>query len=379
MKPITRALAASIALILGGLARPHVAQAQDDGELPVTADAAADLTKALDAWDHRAQGGFTNTIPFEKAVLRGAAEGAPEAVVAHVTHERYGALLFAALCERRPQGEAAAKLVEAFAAMEPEARVGSAISIAALGTDAARAALRELAAVDAFLASGPPNDAIRAALVRSGDAAAVADVRKGLASKDVGDVAKSLLLAGDARATEFLADAARLADDVRKLPAPIASHWSETKTTKSEDGLTTRSDTIPVNLATLGDIAVEAANRMGASTLPGWVAWWYEIEKGPRFGRGVDGAKLVRQVAAEDTRAAKTKAPGLYRAIAAVQAAVRPTVAAMSEWKLVSATFDRGWTIAYRIGDAPGTATVDGAGKVTVTVAVEVAPAAPGR
>lgn len=338
----------------------------EEGTLPVTADAAADLAKALDAWDHRERGAFSDTIPFEKAVLRAGAEAKPDDVVAHVGHERFGALLFSLLCERRPTGGAATKLAEAFAAMPADRRADSALAFGALATDAARAALRALLAEETVGASSALRETVRAALVRAGDGASIAEVRKGLASKEAAEAAAALLRAGDARATSFLAEAARLADDPRKLTAPVPSRWSETRTTRSEDGLAARTETLPVRLDTVGAAAVEAANRMFATTVPDWVAWWYEIEKGPRFGRGPGAVKLLRQVAADDARAAKPGAPSFETAVRAVQSAVRPTAPEMAEWKLVSAAYDRGWEIGWTLGGAPGTASVDAAGRVTL-------------
>jgi hypothetical protein len=302
------------------------------GRVEAQDDAAADLAKALDAWDHRKVNDFSNTIPFEKAVLRAAAE---------------------------------AKIAEAFATLEPERQVEVALSVAALATDAVRAELKKLAANDAVASAGAPHDVIRAALVRAGDPGAVAELKKGHASKDSGEVAKALLTAGDARAVEFVGDAATLAADSRVLATSAVSRWSETRTTKSADGLSTTSETVPVNLKTVGEVALEAACRMGASTLPDSVTWWYEIEKEPRFGRGADAVKRLRQFAAADAKAAKAKAIGGFAAVAAVQAALRPGAPEMAEWKLTAVAFDRGWTIEYRMGEAAGAATVDATGRVT--------------
>src|SRR6185295_5480170 len=155
----------------------------------------------------------------------------------------------------------------------------------------------------------------------------------GLASKDVAELAKALVTAGNGRAIEFVGDAARLADDARPLAAAVASMWPETRTTKSADGNSTTSETVPVNLTTVGELAVEAANRMGASTLPDSVLWWYEIEKGPRFGRGAESVKRVRQFAAAEAQAVKAKAVGGFGAVAALKSALRPSAPDMAEWK----------------------------------------------
>ena len=345
--------------------------AQDPPKPDAPASAPADpietVRAELAAYDAAmAGGGGVDTIPTERAILAAGGAAKPDALVEFAGHRRFGPLVFTVLCERRARS-LEPKLLEAFRALEPEGRAETARALAALCTDGVRSALRETAAIDAFLADGPPKAALRAALVRAGDAASVADVRKGLASKDADETARALLLAGDARASvDFLADAARLADDARKLAARAPSQWPDTRVTKSDDGLTTTSESVAVELTTVGDAAVEAANRMFATTLPEWTAWWYELEKGPRFGRGADAVKRLRAFAAEDAKAVKAKAARAGDAVSAVHRALRRKQAEGGDWTLVAVAFDKAWTVTYTLDGAAGTALVDAGGTVTL-------------
>jgi hypothetical protein len=353
-------------LALGVLcASPARAEDAADPAKP-PADPIDGLRAELDRYDRRDEGAGIDTIPIERAVLRAARESDPAAVVEFAAHPRFGGLVVATLSERRPSGTGAERLVKAFLALEGEARADSALSIAALASDAARAALRATATLEDFQADGPRKDVVRAALVRAGDAASVAEVRSGLASKEPDEVVKALLLVGDARAVDFLVDVARLTDDPRKPASPPESRWPDTKATKSADGNTETSESVAVPLATVGDAAVEAASRMFRSTLPEMTAWWYELEKGPRFPRGPDARRRIRQFVAEDAKAAKAKAPRASAAVAAVWAALRPKSEEGAEARLVSVAFDKQWSVAYTLDGKPGSATVDASGRATI-------------
>jgi hypothetical protein len=242
--------------------------------------------------------------------------------------------------------------------------VDAAVDLAALASDPVRAALGELAASPTVSGDEPMAALVRAARLRAKDPGTVAAFQKGLASKDAAAVAEALLLAGNARATDLLGAVARLADDARPLPKPVESRWSDTKTETSPDGTVTSTST-PVSLATVGAVALEAANRMCVSTLPEWVAWWYEPEKAERFGRGAEGVRRLKAFVAEDAKAEKAKAIRGLAAVEAVLATIRRGEEEAEAWSLVSATFDRSWTLTGTLGGKPSRHGVAPDGRVT--------------
>jgi hypothetical protein len=350
---------ASAPLAAQPFAIPSAARAGEDAQ-PAPEDSVAALKDHLADYD--AAGGG-DTIPIEKAVL-GLGASKPEALVPFASHRRFGPLVITVCAEAGP-GRLAADLVKAFDAHEIPARVESALGIAALQTDAARASLRALAAADAVKGEESSAARVRSALVRSGDTPSMDAVRGGLGSKDADQVAKALLTAGDARAAEFLADAAKLADDARKLATPIASSWPETKVTKSADGLSSTTETVPVSLTTVGAVALEAASRMGATTLPEWVAWWAWPEKGARFGQGADGVARLRAFAAADAKAAPSKMPRAFTAVRAVVNLVAQTSGEVAEFRFESATFGESWTVTGSVNGTKTAFAVDIWGKAT--------------
>jgi hypothetical protein len=367
MKSVHRALAL-VALTALVPASRVAAFAEDapPAAAAATEDPVAAARKALDAYDRRARGAMTNTIPTEQAILRCAEAGKAAALREFLGHERFGALCFVLVCEAGA-AEAESELLERLAVDTFLDRPGSALAIAGLRTEKVRAALRALAANEEVRTGEVSGAEVRAALVRAGDAAAIAELRTALASKDAGTAADALLAAGAARDATFLAEIAKLAADTRALSAPRVSRWNEEK--RIESGGMTSITSSPFPLATVGDVAVEAANRIHASALPGFVAWWYELEKGPRFGRGADALKLLATYVAEDAEARNAKARGAGEAVALVIRSLRKPGAEMTSFVLTGVAFDKVWTVTYRLGgpdDATdGAAIVDAAGNVS--------------
>ncbi len=329
-------------------------------------DPVAAARKALDAYDHRDRGAMTNTIPTEQAILRCAEAGKAAGLREFLGHERFGALCFVLVCEAGVV-EAESELLEHLAVDTFLDRPGSALAVAGLRTEKVRAALRALAASEEVKSDASRSAEVRAALIRGGDPAALAELRTALTSKDPATVADALLVAGDARDAALLPEIAKLAADARALAEPRTSRWNEEKRTES-GGVTTFTSS-PVELATVGDVAVEAANRIHASPLPGFVAWWYELEKGPRFGRGAEAARRVAAYVAEDAKALKAKARRAGEAVALVIRSLRKPESEMTSFVLSGVAFDKVWTVTYRLensdGAKDGTATVDAAGKVS--------------
>lgn len=349
-------------LCAGLLCLPVRPSEADDA--PAEPEAIAAVRAALAEYDEAIKSGGADTMAVERSVLAAGSSPAFAALVEFLPHERFGPLVLHMLCAR---GGAAleAKVLPTYRAWPVPRRVEGARDLAAFRSDAVRAALRELAADADVSANEALAGPVRAARVRAGDPEAVAALEKALTSKEAATVAEALLLAGGARATALLARVSRLVDDKRPLPKAIPSQWPDTKTETTPDGTTT-SSTIPVELGTVGEVAIEAANRICATTLPEWVAWWYEPEKGARFGRGADGVRLLKAVLAEDAKAEKAKARRVLDAIETVLASLRAGEGGPeTSWKLVGVAFDKTWTITGSIDGKPSKHTVSADGKVT--------------
>jgi hypothetical protein len=339
----------------------------DDAPAP-SGDPIEVLRTSLEEYGKADGGGGFNTIPIEKAVLDAADAGRFADLAKFAAHERFGGLVVCVLGE---SGATAveAQLLDAFVKLPADGRVEAARGLAALKTDRVREALRELAADSDVAAQFGAADRVRAALLRSGDAATVAAVRKALASKDADEVAATLVVVGDSHAADdFLADVARLVPDKRKLATPLESAWPDTKTTTSADGLTTTTERVPVPLTTVGDAAFDAANRLCATGLPEFVAWWAEPEKGMRFARGAEGTKRLQAFVAEDAKAVAAKAMRACTAVAAVTRAVRRATQSEggTDWRFEAAVFAKTWTVTYVLDAKAGSVTVDAAGKVVL-------------
>ena len=348
----------STALFLCGAS---LARADD---APAEPEAIAAVRAALAEYDEAIKSGGADTVAAEKAVLAAGSSPAHAGLVEFLPHERFGAVVLHVLCAH-PRATLEAKVLPVYRAWPAPRRAEGARDLAAFRSDAVRATLGELATDAEVAANAALSTAVRAARVRAGDPGVLADLEKALTSKDPAVASEALLLAGDARATALLARVSRLLDDKRPLSKPVPSQWPETKTDTTPDGTTT-SNTIPVELETVGAVALEAANRMCATTLPDWVAWWYEPEKGARFGRGAEGIRLLRAVLAEDAKAEKAKAMRALDAIEAVLASLRDGESGPeSGWKLVGVAFDKTWTITGTVDGQPSKHTVAADGNVT--------------
>ena len=351
-----------IATIVAALGILLVAPAARGEDAPAEPEAIAAVRTALAEYDEAIKSGGADSVAAEKAVLAAGTSPAYLGLAEFLSHERFGPLVLHALCAHGTDA-LGAKGLAAYLAWPAARRVEGALEVASARTDAVRAALKALAADDAVAKDEALSTLVGAARVRAGDPESLALLDKALASKDPSIVAHGLLLAGDARATTLLARIGRFVDDKRPLPKAVRSKWSDTKTTTS-DGTTT-SNTVPVELGTLGEVALEAANRMCATTVPDWVAWWYEPEKGPRFGRGADGARLLKALLAEDAKAEKAKARRALDAVEAVLATLRGGSGPESTWTLVAVAFDKTWSISGSVDGHPAKYVVAPDGTVT--------------
>jgi hypothetical protein len=248
--------------------------------------------------------------------------------------------------------------LRAFRSWPPDRQARAAIWLATWGTKAVRAALRELA--DGGSLEGNHLLRVEAALLRAGDAGVRAKVDAAL-KPDQGrpdELARALLLVGEARAVEYLDRAAHFVASKRRLEHPVRSAFRIEKTTKLPDG-GQRVQTESPELRLLGEVALEAANCMVRPTTPDYIAWWYEMEKGPRFGWLPDGAERLRAHVAAGAEEATT-------AVAALLAHLRQTRDPHTRVAIGTVRRDGGWKISCTIDEEKVVATVDPRGNVSL-------------
>ena len=319
-------------------------------------DPGARLRALLEEYDRAGAG---NTTPLEMAILELRDAGAVDALAGFLGHPEFGAtILWAMVATGKPGVEA--RVLPAFLAFDAPTKTQAAIALGGLRTEEVRRALREAVAAartDAAAAHLVP--LFEAALLRARDEATTKAHRADLGSKDADRVAAALLRAAEARETAFLADAARFAGDERPVANPVVSDWSvESVETNPDGGVTHRFDR--PHRATLGAVALEAANRMVKSTTPDFIAWWYDLEKGPRFGFDAEAKGRIEAWVAAETSARKAKAPPSSEAVAALVRHLRQAGRGESTLAVTGASFEKGrWLLSYALDGAPATATYE--------------------
>jgi hypothetical protein len=303
------------------------------------ADPAARLRKMLSGSVR-----LNSTIPVEKEILRLRAEGKAAALTEFLGHENHGASCFWVLAESgKPEHEA--KLLAAYRKMPLADRVWCSLWLANLGTEGTRATLRELAR-DESLPVGD-RERVRSALLRAGDADLAKKIRTALAGGDPEAVARSLLVAGDARFVALLPMTLELAADRRKVSKELRSRFPVREKTVLENGWVRETTTYPV-LRRIGEVALEAASRMVSPTTPEQIAWWYEVEKGPRFPTDEEGAALLKTYVEADRMAARARAVRAGDAISIALERLRTTMETELEVRISSVKFERVWEIVCR-------------------------------
>ncbi len=277
-----------------------------------------------------------NTIPVEQEILRLREAKEADALLPFIDEERFGFLVFWAVTDiARPDTEEAAR--KAFSALPLPERVDRARWLASYRSEGVRQALRALREDPSLPAES--RRAVDVALLRADDATAVAGLKAALGGKDAEPLAAALLLAGDARRADFLADAAKHAGDERALSAPVESEGEIRTRTDNPGGGWTETSTHPA-LRTLGDVAVEAASRMVKPMTPEMMAWWYEPEKGLRFVPGAEGRALLAAWVAADAKAAAAGGPRAEAAYRRALARLREANPEFLEVRLTAVTFD---------------------------------------
>jgi len=341
-----------LALLLLALALP-----------PALADEAPDdarLESLLAAYDRQGGG---NTIPIEKEILALREAGATQALARHLGHPRFGSTVAWALSSAADE-DVARQVVAAARTWPERTQAMAASSLARLPGKEAATFLRELAAI------GDPNvwtrRAVQGALLRTGDEETVRAVKKALVAKDASVVAESLHAVALSYDPAWLSALARLLDDARTLPAKVRSRFKIESTERLDDGRTIHRAESP-ELETVGQLALEAANLLVRPDTPEMIAWWYELEKGPRFGFGEEGAGRLRHTVACDVQAARRKLPTACAAVDALLAHLRGARPDAESFALERLEVEKdAWRLEARLDEAGLTAHVDASSRVTL-------------
>jgi hypothetical protein len=284
---------------------------------------------------------LNSTIPVEKEILRLRAQENTGALAEFLGHKSHGITCFWALAETGKR-EHEEKLLEGFSAMPLADRVWCSLWLAPMGTQKVRSALTELCRDKTI--SADDRHRIRAALLRAGDPTMTKETRAALSDKDADRVARALLLLGDARAADQLVKISGLAGDERKLSTSLSSRFPVKKKEVLKNGWVRETTTYP-DLATVGAVALEAASRAVSPTTPEQIAWWYELEKGPRFEQSKDGVAQLRNYVLADERAASSGAPRAGVAIQTVLDHLRKKKSEDLKVRIVSVSFAEVWEI----------------------------------
>ena len=97
------------------------------------------------------------------------------------------------------------------------------------------------------------------------------------------------------------------------------------------------------------------------------IAWWYELEKDPRFGLGEEGAMKLQRYVSLDRKAEKFRLPTASAAIGAVVAAVRREDPDADSFTLEKLNLSpKGWVLTATVGPETVTARVDAEGVVAL-------------
>lgn len=311
-----------------------------------------------------------NTIPREKAILELRDLGAARELAAFLDQARLRHLVVWALAEIGAP-ESAAACIDALADADVSTRAHASLDVAAFRTDAVRTWLAALAA-EADAAGKPPIVArVRAARIRAGDAAVTRRALDALDGDgdDAARCADALLALGESRRTEHLAAIARLADDGRALATPRPSAFT-TKVREDLGGGRVRFKTERATLATIGDVALEAANRALRPTTPEQIAWWHEPERRPRFSLDASGRAAIAAHVAAESAAARAGAGDGRDAARRIFAAIRDDPRWRGDEPLdvrdVALRFVDGWTMRAVIGGKPVEAALGTGGRVTI-------------
>jgi len=302
-----------------------------------------------------------NTIPLEQEVMKLRVAKEAQVLAEFLDNEQYGWLCFWGLTEiADPATEEVA--LAAFAKMPVEQRAEYATYLATFRSDGARKALRALAAEKglpriAATRWAPPSSA----RARRGGALAGPEGDRGT---DANAAARALLLAGDARAEEFLPAAAKLAADARPVAPPVPSISRSPPAPRTRRRLHGHLDPPRTRDPRRG--GRRGREPDGPAHDAEMIAWWYEPEKGARFSADDAGKALLAAWIEADAKAAKASAPGAAAAVAALFAHLRQANPEMCDAKITGVSFADGFTFTGLVNGDEMTAKISGDLKVVL-------------
>lgn len=317
------------------------------------------LEALLAAYDRRGGG---NTIPIEKEILALREAGAAEALVDHLEHRRFGATVAWALASHADEA-LARRIVAAVGGWNEREQGMAASTLARLPDDAGLSLLQKMAACEDL--PGWARPLVRGALLAAADSDTVFAVNAGLAAKEPGAVADALKAIAHSHDPDWLPKLESLLSDERTLPKTVRSRF-KVRTTKEGPHGTIHMATSP-ELTTVGQLALEAANLVVRPDTPEMIAWWYELEKDPRFGLGEEGVKKLRHYLYLDQKAEQFRLPTASVVVDAVIAAIRTEDPHADSFALEEINLGRkGWVLTATVGPETVTAKVDAEGTVAL-------------
>lgn len=305
-----------------------------------------------------------STIPVEREILRLREMGAGRALLPFLSHPRFGTCVLWALSELGVEGadEAAITMLDR---REPAERAHASLWFAGLGTERTRAWLRELAADETL--DEAARSRVQAARLRAGSPDARERLRGALRSEEPDARARGLLLAAEAKLDAYLARMAESVPDATPLETPVRSRFPVVEITHQPNGWTTETSTYPM-LSTVGEVALEAANRLVAPTTPEEIAWWYEVEKGARFGPTAEGRALLEQQVGAAAAASEAGSMTLRSALRRLYGHLREEREHLEEVVMRSIAFGpEGFRLGLLVDGDEITARVAASGEVRVT------------
>jgi hypothetical protein len=117
---------------------------------------------------------------------------------------------------------------------------------------------------------------IKGALIASGDKKISEDVLSDLKGKSITKTVEAILIIRDTYDKEQLKNLLPLLEDNRDIKNYIESCFEINVKTKAPGRIS--SGSVRIQLKTIGEVAIEAANCLFRTTTPKEIAWWYERE-----------------------------------------------------------------------------------------------------
>ena len=356
-RPSLRTFGACLALALV-LATPVLAAPGDEEQ-----EKAASALKTL------LERPMMNTIPREKAVLRLRDLKAARQLERFLDAPQVNRTVIWALSEVGDAGSVK-PVLRALDSMGQADRTHLGLYVASFRTPEVQRWLETLDRDDT-ITNPREKTRVRAARIRAGDESVLKGVLAGLKNPDPDVCAQALLALGQSQHPDYLKHIAPFATDRRTLKTPLKSSFSVQTREELPNGNVQFRSHRP-GLATVAEVALEAASRALQPTTMEQIAWWYELEKGPRFTRDDAGARRLDRYVTANQKAARARCFPAHEAVQKFFAQLR----ASTDWgddgarevRDLDVTFQKKtWQITCEVnGQTRVTATVDSRGRVTL-------------